>query len=174
MRLPNNEPCSAACAIAAPLLAMRSLLQMRQHRDRGRLPTPTPHSTSSESRRPFLNAGGASNSGGAVLRSFFTDTQLAELTARIDIAASPGLDYYPLPRPGERFPVNDPELPPRMKPRPESDVEFLHGLLEGIADVEARAYGLLRDMGASPLTKVDNVLPPISDLFYQTNLPGRC
>ncbi len=28
------------------------------------------------------------------------------------------------------------------------------GLLEGIAEVEARAYGVLADMGASPLTKV--------------------
>lgn len=37
------------------------------------------------------------------------------------------LDYYPLLRPGERFPVNDPGLPPRLTPRPEDDAVFLQG-----------------------------------------------
>ena len=73
------------------------------------------------------SAGGASNSGGAVLRSFFTDEQLAALTAQIDIAKPPGLGYYPLPKAGERFPVNDPQLQPRLTPRPDSDAEFVHG-----------------------------------------------
>ena len=36
----------------------------------------------------------------------------------------------------------------------DSDVEFLHGLLEGMASIEAKAYGLLRELGADPLTKV--------------------
>ena len=36
----------------------------------------------------------------------------------------------------------------------DSDVEFLHGMLEGMASIEARAYGLLRELGADPLTKV--------------------
>ncbi len=36
----------------------------------------------------------------------------------------------------------------------ESDVQFLHGMLEGMANIEARAYGLLRELGAAPLTKV--------------------
>lgn len=34
--------------------------------------------------------GGASNTGGAVLRSFFTDQQLRELTERMDIDAPTG------------------------------------------------------------------------------------
>jgi hypothetical protein len=72
-------------------------------------------------------AGGASNSGGAVLRSFFDDKQLAALTSQIDIAKPPGLGYYPLPKAGERFPVNDPGLQPRLTPRPDSDAAFLHG-----------------------------------------------
>ena len=62
-----------------------------------------------------------------MLRSFFTDEQLAVLTAQIDISAAPGLGYYPLPKAGERFPVNDPQLQPRLAPRPDSDAEFLHG-----------------------------------------------
>ncbi|GLC37560.1 hypothetical protein PLESTB_001760900 [Pleodorina starrii] len=98
--------------------------------------------------------GGASNSGGAVLRRFFNDQQLRELTPRLDADRPTGLDYYPLPGPGERFPVADPELQPRMSPRPEDDALFLQGLLEGIAQIEAAAYGRLAAMGASPLRQV--------------------
>lgn len=36
----------------------------------------------------------------------------------------------------------------------DSDVQFLHGMLEGMANIEARAYSLLRELGAAPLTKV--------------------
>lgn len=98
--------------------------------------------------------GGASNTGGAVLRAHFTDDQLAELSQHIDPEKPSGLDYYPLLKAGERFPVNDPHLEPRLTPRPDSDVEFLHGMLEGIANIEARAYSLLTELGADPLTKV--------------------
>lgn len=93
-------------------------------------------------------AGGASNSGGAVLRHFFDDEALQRLSDRIDPATDPGLDYYPLLQPGERFPVNDPELPPRLDPRPDDDVRFLHGLLLGIARVEKAGYDRLRELGA--------------------------
>lgn len=48
--------------------------------------------------------GGASNSGGAVLRQHFSDAQLAELSGRMDPGQPTGLDYYPLPKAGERFP----------------------------------------------------------------------
>lgn len=99
-------------------------------------------------------AGGASNSGGAVLRQFFGDGQLEALSARIDPTIASGLDYYPLPKPGERFPVNDPDLPPRLSPRPQDDVAFLHGLLEGMARIEARGYQLLQQLGASRLHSV--------------------
>jgi sugar (pentulose or hexulose) kinase len=99
-------------------------------------------------------AGGASNSGGAVLRQFFDDTQLAALSRRIDPNASSGLDYYPLPEPGERFPINDPDLMPRMLPRPTDEVQLLHGLLEGIALIEARGYALLAQLGATPVARV--------------------
>lgn len=99
-------------------------------------------------------AGGASNSGGGVLGQFFSPTQLQALSGRIDPSHASGLDYYPLPRPGERFPLNDPQLAPRMQPRPESDAEFLHGLLEGIAAIEANGYLRLMELGASPLKRV--------------------
>lgn len=44
--------------------------------------------------------GGASNTGGAVLRSLFSDAQLRELSAKIDPAVPSKLDYYPLVKPG--------------------------------------------------------------------------
>lgn len=99
-------------------------------------------------------AGGASNAGGAVLRQFFADRELAELSARIDPNAPSGLDYYPLPRAGERFPINDPDLPPRLAPRPAEPARFLHGILEGLAAIEARGYAALADLGADPPTRV--------------------
>jgi len=96
-------------------------------------------------------AGGASNSGGGVLKQFFSDEELARLSALIDPAQPSGLDYYPLPRSGERFPVNDPGLAPRLEPRPQDDAAFLHGLLEGIARIELLGYRWLEELGASPV-----------------------
>jgi D-ribulokinase len=98
--------------------------------------------------------GGASNSGGAVLRQFFSDGELAELSARIDPERPSGLDYYPLPRRGERFPRADPHLAPRIAPVPEDRVRLLHGLLEGMARIEAEGYALLAGLGAPPPTRV--------------------
>lgn len=99
-------------------------------------------------------AGGASNSGGAALRQFFDDADLITLSQQIDPAQDSGLDYYPLPSRGERFPINNPQMVPRTTPRPDSDAVFLQGLLEGIARIEARAYALLAELGATPLTQV--------------------
>ena len=100
-------------------------------------------------------AGGASNAGGAVLRRFFDDRTLAALSETIDPAVASPLDYLPLPRPGERFPVNDPTLVPRLTPRPSDDAEFLHGLLESLGRIEARGYGLLAELGATSLHRVE-------------------
>ena len=58
--------------------------------------------------------GGASNTGGAVLRQLFTDDQLVALSEHIDPAMPSPLDYYPLPKKGERFPVSDPNMMPRF------------------------------------------------------------
>ena len=92
--------------------------------------------------------GGASNSGGAVLRRFFTDGELRRLSAVIDPNTDSGLDYYPLPARGERFPVCDPDLVSRIEPRPADDAAFLHGLLEGVARIEAQGYRRLAELGA--------------------------
>ena len=89
-----------------------------------------------------------------MLRQFFSDAQLAELTPRLDAGRPTGLDYYPLTRPGERCPINDPDLQPRLEPRPADDALFLQGMLEGIARIEAQTYQLLAQQGASPVCKV--------------------
>jgi D-ribulokinase len=103
---------------------------------------------------PRWLTGGASNAGGGTLRQHFSDDELAALSARMDPDHDTSLDYLPLPRPGERFPVNDPALAPRLEPRPESRVEFLQGMLEGLADIEARGYNKLVELGASPISKI--------------------
>jgi D-ribulokinase len=98
--------------------------------------------------------GGASNTGGAVLRHFFSDAELVSLSQEIDPDVPSQFDYYPLLTPGDRFPTNDPNLAPRLTPRPDRDSDFLHGLLEGIARIEAHGYQLLAELGATPLTAV--------------------
>ncbi|MEW5307271.1 MAG: hypothetical protein WDW36_009678 [Sanguina aurantia] len=98
--------------------------------------------------------GGASNTGGAVLRQHFTDAELSDLSGRMDVQLPTGLDYYPLPATGERFPVNDPCLAPRLTPRPDDDALFLQGMFEGMAAIEAEAYALLQRMGAPRVVQV--------------------
>ncbi|GAB4364734.1 MAG: FGGY-family carbohydrate kinase [Elainellaceae cyanobacterium] len=99
--------------------------------------------------------GGASNTGGAVLQQFFSPAELEQLSQAIDPTHESRLDYYPLLQPGERFPVNDPDLLPRLTPRPADPAAFLHGLLESMARIEARGYQLLQELGASRLQRVD-------------------
>lgn len=99
-------------------------------------------------------AGGASNTGGAVLRRFFSDAEMAALEHQLDPTHSTGLNYYPLNRCGERFPINDPTLAPRLTPRPAEPALFLQGLLEGIAAIEVAGYHRLTALGAPPLQRV--------------------
>ncbi|BBI99318.1 sugar kinase [Ferrigenium kumadai] len=98
--------------------------------------------------------GGASNAGAGVLRQFFDDAEIAELSARIDPMHDSPLDYYPLTKPGERFPINDPRLAPRTAPRPADDTQFLHGMLQGLSRIETAGYARLAELGAPPLSRV--------------------
>jgi len=103
--------------------------------------------------------GGASNVGCAVFRHLsFSDQDLQELSAGIDPASdSPyAQKFYPLIKPGERFPVSDPNKQPALEPCPPaiSRQEFLHGILQSIAGIEQQGYAALQSMGASPLQKV--------------------
>jgi D-ribulokinase len=99
-------------------------------------------------------AGGASNTGGVVLKKYFTTAEIVRLTALMDAKVSTGLDYYPLSKAGERFPVNDPTMEPRLSPRPAEDHMFLQGIFEGIAEIEALGYRRLAELGASPLKSI--------------------
>lgn len=99
-------------------------------------------------------AGGASNSGGAVLLQYFKIEQMREMTPLLDPENPTGLDYYPLPDIGERFPINNPEMMPRLEPLPGNSVTFFQGMLEGIARIEAEGYELLHKRGAPALNKV--------------------
>ncbi|MFW2374662.1 MAG: FGGY-family carbohydrate kinase [Gammaproteobacteria bacterium] len=93
-------------------------------------------------------AGGASNTGGAVLLKYFSPEQIDTLSQQLKPAQPTGLDYYPLTKPGERFPLNDPQLPPRLTPRPEEDVIFFQGMLEAMANIEHQGYQKLAQLGA--------------------------
>jgi len=102
----------------------------------------------------FWLAGGASNSGGAALLKYFNIRELETLSQKMNPEHDTGLDFYPLPKPGERFPVNDPDLNPRESPRPADDQQFLQGMFEGIARIEARGYALLHELGAPKLSQI--------------------
>lgn len=102
-------------------------------------------------------AGGASNSGGKVLEAYFDREQLENLSASINTDIPSQLDYYPLAKPGERFPVNDPQLIPKLQPRPSDDSEFLHGMLQGMSSIEQLGYRRLVEAGAPALRTVRTV-----------------
>lgn len=98
--------------------------------------------------------GGASNTGGAVLKHFFTNQELEQISAKINPDLVSPLKYYPLLEPGDRFPLNDPNLPPQLEPRPHEPEKFLHGLLESMSRIEALGYQKLQELGTDRLTCV--------------------
>ncbi|MEA5465461.1 FGGY-family carbohydrate kinase [Leptothoe sp. PORK10 BA2] len=99
--------------------------------------------------------GGASNTGGAVLSHYFNPAELRTLSQQIPTPLKPsGLDYYPLLTPGERFPINDPTLAPRLTPQPSDPIRFLHGLLESMARIEALGYEKLTTLGGGAVHRV--------------------
>ncbi len=102
-------------------------------------------------------AGGASNSGGRALAAWFGPEALERLSAGIDGAVASPLDFYPLHGRGERFPEADPARESRVGPRPDDEVAFLHGLLEGVARVEAQGYLRLRALGGPALRSLRSV-----------------
>jgi sugar (pentulose or hexulose) kinase len=99
-------------------------------------------------------AGGASNTGGAVVATHFGRDDVQRLTPLLRPDEPTRLEYYPLTVPGERFPINDARLQPRLEPRPDDDHVFLQGILEGIAAIEAHGYRKLSELGATPVTSV--------------------
>lgn len=113
-------------------------------------------------------AGGASNTGGAVLSHYFSNRELTQLSQQIDPQRPSHLDYYPLISPGERFPINDPALSPRLSPVPKSRAHFLHGLLESMARIEAQGYQQLTASGSGPPRKIYTVGGGAQNPAWQT------
>ena len=98
--------------------------------------------------------GGASNAGAGILRRFYSDPQIAELSRQIDPARPSGLMLRPMSQVGERFPIDDPQLEPLLEPRPVSDALYLQALLEGLGRIEALGWQRLQELGAPPVQRV--------------------
>lgn len=99
-------------------------------------------------------AGGASNTGAALLSRYFSSAMLEELSRQMDPVVSTGLQLRPLLGKGERFPVEDPHLEPILEPRPVSDARFLQALLEGITAIEEQGWQRLLELGAPPIRRI--------------------
>ena len=81
------------------------------------------------------------------MADLFDPDELTKLSEQIDPTTASPFDYYPLLQKGERFPINDPDLAPRLSPRPANDVVFLHGILESVARIERQAYDAIAARG---------------------------
>ncbi|MDT8283865.1 MAG: FGGY-family carbohydrate kinase, partial [Gammaproteobacteria bacterium] len=101
--------------------------------------------------------GGASNTGGCVLRQHFSQQQLDEMTPQLRPEKLLELGYYPLPATGERFPVNDSKKQNNTSPRPKDDLDFFQALLEGISHIEAEGYKKLGAPGTTRPGKIFTV-----------------
>ena len=93
-------------------------------------------------------SGGASNTGSAILLDFFNLEYIEELSKQINPNRSTGLNLLPFSSQGERFPIDDPHLRPKLEPRPVSDSLYLHALFEGLAKIEAQGWKKLNELGA--------------------------
>lgn len=94
-------------------------------------------------------AGGASNTGGAVIKHHFSDEEIEEFTFKVNPKQLINKSYYPLIKTGERFPIADMNKQPKLHPETNNRAEFFQAILEGIADIEALAYKTLHKLGAS-------------------------
>lgn len=95
--------------------------------------------------------GGASNVGCAILRDLHSsDEELESLSSQIDPTIDSTLEYYPLTKRGERFPIADPDKEPITTPIPNDRKEYLHGILQSIGNVERDGFVVLKELGAPP------------------------
>jgi sugar (pentulose or hexulose) kinase len=118
---------------------------------------------------PYWLVGGASNAGGAVILHYFDLEQLPELihcleTQTTDLNTILEEPCYPLVQPGERFPIADPNLPPKLPEYTlsatdsvEQKAAYLHQLLQGLCHIEKLGYERLVDLGAPPVRRIFTV-----------------
>jgi len=139
-----------ACTSLGSTLAMKQLSEVYvEDADRGVYSHRFPNFQNPDEESWLV--GGASNVGCAILRELdFSNEELKTLSAEIDPEIDSPLEYYPLTKVGERFPVADSMKLPMLGPVPESRREYLHGLLQSIGDVEREGFSILMEMGAPP------------------------
>lgn len=119
--------------------------------------------------------GGASNAGGAVLLSYFNlDSIKQHIIWLMDSdnvhhwQEQPNPHYYPLLKNGERFPIYDPSLAPKLPPKPSStdalsskeahnNTLFFLGLVQGLVNIERLGYQQLEALGACPVKRIFSV-----------------
>lgn len=101
--------------------------------------------------------GGASNSGGGVLANLFDPDEIEALTLQLIPEQPTGLNYYPLSKPGERFPINDPGLEPRFTFPPNNRQEFFQAILEGMSKIEQLGYQRLVELGTPMPTEIISI-----------------
>ena len=89
----------------------------------------------------------SSNTGGIILKRFFTDQELKELSNQINPNLRTNIKLNPLLFKGERFSINDPNLEKVLTPRPISDALYLHALLESLAEIENQGWQKLWELG---------------------------
>ncbi|BCN93395.1 carbohydrate kinase [Thiomicrorhabdus immobilis] len=121
--------------------------------------------------------GGASNSGGRVLLNHYNLADLVHIVKSInnkdieDFLKTPRQNYYPLSQAGERFPIADANLPPKMPKSPQcavADIDgnqqclqahqtFLLNVLTGMTEIERLAYHKLVELHLPPVKKIFSV-----------------
>ena len=127
----------------------------------------TEHAVYSHRVGRYWLAGGTSNTGWQVLLQYFDTQQMVEMSRQLNPDQFTGLDYYPLAQIGERFPVYDPKMPPRLEPLPGDSLSFFQGVLEGISRIEGLGYQALAKLGAPTVTQVYSVGPGSENPAWQ-------
>jgi len=141
--------------------------------------------------------GGASNAGGQILLTYYTVEQLSFLNQKIsqeDIAAflkSNPIDYYPLSSVGERFPIADSLLQPKLPHVPnckkddiyfsetclQSHKQFLLKLLYGLTLIEQLSYQKLEEITHTEIKNIytvgGGIKSPVWMLLRQTIMKSK-
>lgn len=91
--------------------------------------------------------GGASNSGGGVLRAEFTEWDPTTLDAAAAAHGPSSIVRYPLTRAGERFPVADRAMSDLKSGCPRDEVDAYRAILDGVALVERLGLERLSTLG---------------------------
>ena len=125
----------------------------------------------------FWLVGGASNAGGQVLLNYYSLDQLKWLNNQITEAdintflKSEPENYYPLSSVGERFPISNSQLKPKLPDLPicnsdeitlsseclEAHKQFLLKLLYGLTLIEKQSYQRLSEMGCEHIKDIYSV-----------------